>query len=67
MNFLDKLVITGITTIGLDYIARLGLSVENVPWHKAEIFKSGAPAFSSSQDQVVVSILYARAAEKGGV
>lgn len=64
-NFVEKPIVTGITTIGLDHIAQLGPSIENIAWHKAGIFKPGTPAFSAPQDPAVASTLQDRAAEKG--
>ncbi|KAF4637004.1 hypothetical protein G7Y89_g1057 [Cudoniella acicularis] len=56
---------TGITTIGMDHIRALGPSIENIAWHKAGIFKAGAPAFSMAQSPEVGAVLRHRAAEKG--
>lgn len=64
-NVVQKPIVTGITTIGLDHVAQLGPSIENIAWHKAGIFKSGTPAFSAPQEPGVAAILQARAAEKG--
>ena len=64
-NVVEKPIVTGITTIGLDHIAQLGPSIENIAWHKAGIFKTGTPAFCAPQDPAVASILQNRAAEKG--
>jgi folylpolyglutamate synthase len=60
-----KPTVTGITTIGMDHIRALGPSIENIAWHKAGIFKAGAPAFSMAQDPEVAAVLRHRAAEKG--
>ncbi|KIW76589.1 hypothetical protein Z517_09033 [Fonsecaea pedrosoi CBS 271.37] len=58
-------VVTGITSIGLDHLAQLGPGIEDVAWHKAGIFKHGAPAFSAPQIPAVEAVLKSRAAEKG--
>lgn len=42
-------VVTAITPIDEDHMHQLGPSLENVAWHKAGIFKAGAPAFSAPQ------------------
>ena len=63
-NVVEKPVVTGITTIGLDHITQLGPSIEDIAWHKAGIFKTDAPAFSAPQDLAVASILLGQAAEK---
>ncbi len=64
-NVVEKPVVTGITTIGLDHVAQLGPSIESIAWHKAGILKPGTPAFSAPQDQAVASVLRDRAAKKG--
>lgn len=64
-NVVQKPIVTGITSIGLDHVAQLGPSIENIAWHKAGVFKSGTPAFSAPQDPRVAAVLRARAAEKG--
>ena len=64
-NVVQKPIVTGITSIGLDHVAQLGPSIENIAWHKAGILKTGAPAFSAPQDPRVAAVLQARAAEKG--
>jgi folylpolyglutamate synthase len=64
-NVIQKPIATGITSIGMDHIAQLGPTIENVAWHKAGIFKVGTPAFSVPQDLAVTEVLQNRAAEKG--
>ena len=43
---------------------QLGPSLDNVAWHKAGIFKTGAPAFSVPQQNAVATVLQKRAVEK---
>lgn len=64
-NVISKPVVTAITSIGEDHLHQLGPSLENVAWHKAGIFKAGAPAFSAPQQNAVATVLKRRAAEKG--
>lgn len=64
-NVVQKPIVTGITSIGLDHVAQLGPTIENIAWHKAGIFKRGSSAFSAPQDPAIVPVLQARAAEKG--
>ena len=64
-NVISEPVVTGITSIGLDHLAQLGPGIEDVAWHKAGIFKNGAPAFSAPQEPAVEAVLRSRAAEKG--
>lgn len=58
-------VVTGITPLGMDHVAQLGLTIENVAWHKAGIFKSGVPAFTAPQGPGASESLRNRASEKG--
>lgn len=64
-NVVQKPIVTGITSIGLDHVAQLGPTVENIAWHKAGIFKRGTPAFSTPQEPAAAAILHNRAIEKG--
>lgn len=64
-NFVQRPIVTGITSLGLDHVAQLGSDIESIAWHKAGIFKPGAAAFSVSQDPAAIPVLKARAAEKG--
>ena len=63
-NVIQKPVVTTITTLGMDHVAQLGPSLENIAWHKAGIFKSGASAFSTVQEPAAARVLEDRAAEK---
>lgn len=57
--------VTGITSIGLDHLAQLGPTIENVAWHKAGIFKYGAAAYTVPQSPSVLQVLETRAMERG--
>lgn len=63
-NVVQNPIVTGITPIGMDHVAQLGPTLENIAWHKAGIFKHGAPAFSAPQDPQPATVLQARAVEK---
>lgn len=56
-----------VTQLGLDHVAMLGDTVEQIAWHKAGIFKAGRRAFTRRlEDQPgVMEVLRARAREKG--
>ncbi|KAL1882112.1 hypothetical protein VTK73DRAFT_2203 [Phialemonium thermophilum] len=58
-----------ITQLGIDHIAMLGSTIEEIAWHKAGIFKTGVRAFTrrlpSPEGDVVMEVLRRRAAEKG--
>jgi folylpolyglutamate synthase len=65
-NVISDPVATGITSIGMDHLAQLGPTLENIAWHKSGIFKAGAKALSAPQDRPeLVRVLRTRAAEKG--
>jgi folylpolyglutamate synthase len=64
-NVIEKPIVTAITTLGIDHIRQLGSTIESIAWHKAGIFKSGAPAFSAPQETAAAEVLRERASEKG--
>ncbi|KAK3070130.1 hypothetical protein LTR53_010989 [Teratosphaeriaceae sp. CCFEE 6253] len=65
-NVIQKPIVTAITTLGMDHIATLGPTIENIAWHKAGIFKAGAAALSTEQaTKGTAQVLRDRAAEKG--
>ncbi|KAK5126779.1 hypothetical protein LTR85_009713 [Meristemomyces frigidus] len=58
-------VVTAVTTLGMDHIEMLGPSIENIAWHKAGIYKSGAAALSTLQDSAPAAVLEKRAGKRG--
>ncbi|KAF2840523.1 folylpolyglutamate synthase [Patellaria atrata CBS 101060] len=64
-NFIQHPAATVIAKLGMDHIAQLGPTIENIAWHKAGIFKPGAPAFSTFQAPSLAKVLETRAREKG--
>lgn len=63
-NIVAHPIVTAISSIGIDHVLQLGPSIENIAWHKAGIFKTGAAAFSAPQTSEVSAELKKRAAEK---
>lgn len=63
-NIIEKPVVTGITTIGMDHVEILGPAISDISWHKAGIFKLGRPAFSAPQEPAAAAVLQRRADEK---
>jgi folylpolyglutamate synthase len=63
-NVIQGPVVTGVTSLGMDHIAQLGPTIEDIAWHKAGIFKHRAPAFSAPQEPGPAAVLRKRAAEK---
>lgn len=64
-NVIAKPLVTAITTLGLDHVAILGPTIENVAWHKAGIFKREAVALSTTQVPQTIEILQQRARQVG--
>ncbi|KAK0372170.1 folylpolyglutamate synthase [Colletotrichum limetticola] len=64
-NIVERPIVTAITSIGLDHRAELGESIENIAWHKAGIFKSGACALSVPQMSAAEKVLRRRAHDLG--
>lgn len=63
-NVIQKPIVTGITSLGMDHIEQLGPTIEDIAWHKAGIFKPGVPACSVLQEAGPGEVLQKRAAEK---
>lgn len=64
-NVIRNPVVTGITSLGMDHVTQLGPTIETIAWHKAGIFKPGAPAFSVTQDPGPAEVMQKRALDKG--
>ena len=64
-NILVKPTVTGITNLGIDHVAMLGGTIEEIAWHKAGIMKPGAPAFTVPQPEAAMAVLRQRADERG--
>lgn len=60
-NVIQKPVVTAITPIGEDHVVTLGPTIHNIAWHKAGIFKTGTPAFSTLQKPEIAKVLLDRA------
>lgn len=63
-NVVQSPAAVGITSLGLDHVAQLGPTIEDIAWHKAGIFKHGTPAFSVPQKNSCARVLEQRATEK---
>lgn len=64
-NLIDRPLVTGITTLGIDHVEVLGDTIEKIAWHKAGIFKPESPALSVEQVSQATAVLKDRAKEKG--
>lgn len=64
-NVLKKPLCTVFTQIGMDHMAFLGDSVEQIAWEKAGIMKAGCPVISYPNSKVVEQVLRKHAQEIG--
>ena len=64
-NILSQPTVTAVTSLGIDHTAMLGSTITDIAWHKAGIFKHDSVAFTAPQEQEAITVLQARAAEKG--
>lgn len=48
-NVVERPVVTGISTLGIDHVFVLGETAEKIAWHKAGIMKTGCRAFAVEQ------------------
>ncbi|KAI9816056.1 MAG: Folylpolyglutamate synthetase [Pycnora praestabilis] len=64
-NIIEHPTVIGITSLGIDHVAMLGETIEEIAWHKAGIMKAGALAFTAPQPEAALKVLYQRAEEKG--
>lgn len=64
-NILVKPTVTGITSLGIDHVAMLGGTIDEIAWHKAGIMKAGTPCFTVPQPEAAMPVLRQRADEKG--
>lgn len=63
-NILSRPSVTGITSLGIDHVALLGDTIDQIAWHKAGIFKEGVPAFTVTQPEEALAVLRERAKER---
>ncbi|KAJ3291861.1 Folylpolyglutamate synthetase [Borealophlyctis nickersoniae] len=62
-NVIEKPVVCGITSLGLDHVAVLGKTLSSIAWHKGGIMKPGVPVFVSQQEEEALTALRSRAEE----
>lgn len=63
-NVVEKPVVSGISTLGIDHVFALGNTIDKIAWHKAGIMKTGSPAFTIEQVPEATEVLRQRAVEK---
>jgi folylpolyglutamate synthase len=64
-NVIEKPIVTGITSLGIDHVPMLGTTIEEIAWQKGGIMKPGAIACTSPQPEAAMAVLRSRAKEKG--
>ncbi|KAL1998292.1 hypothetical protein VTN02DRAFT_6457 [Thermoascus thermophilus] len=64
-NIIVQPTVTGITSLGIDHVAVLGSTIEEIAWHKGGIMKPNAKAFTAPQPESALEVLRKRAEEKG--
>ncbi|KKA22609.1 Tetrahydrofolate synthase [Rasamsonia emersonii CBS 393.64] len=64
-NIIVQPAVCGITSLGIDHVAVLGSTIEEIAWHKGGIIKPGAKAFTAPQAESALEVLFKRAKEKG--
>lgn len=62
-NVVPTPVVTGVTALGIDHVAVLGNTLEEIAWQKGGIFKEGVPAITVPQPEQGMRVLEQRAKE----
>ncbi|KAK7094761.1 hypothetical protein V1264_006266 [Littorina saxatilis] len=62
-NVVSSPVVCGISSLDLDHTSLLGHTLEEIAWHKAGIFKKGAPAVTVEQPDSAMQVLLERSQE----
>lgn len=63
-NVIEKPKTTAITSLGIDHVAMLGTTIEQIAWHKGGIIKPGVKGFTAPQLPSAEEVLAKRAEEK---
>lgn len=64
-NVVKKPVVCGVSSLDLDHTNLLGHTLEEIAWHKAGIFKKGAPGITVPQPESPLSVILNRSREIG--
>ncbi|EAU84902.2 tetrahydrofolylpolyglutamate synthase [Coprinopsis cinerea okayama7 len=62
-NIVPKPVVTAVSALGIDHVAVLGKTLEDIAWQKAGIYKDGVPALTVNQPESALKVLKERAQE----
>lgn len=67
-NVIESAAVTGITTLGIDHVAMLGNTIDEIAWHKAGIMKRGVQCFTpNSQAPATKPVMEKVAKERGSI
>jgi folylpolyglutamate synthase len=64
-NLVDRPLVAGISSLGIDHVFALGNTIDQIAWHKGGIMKTGSPAFTVEQVPEARAVLTQRAKDKG--
>ncbi|XP_076436743.1 folylpolyglutamate synthase, mitochondrial-like isoform X2 [Babylonia areolata] len=62
-NLVRSPVVCGVTSLDLDHTNLLGNTLQDIAWHKAGIFKKGAPAITVTQPDSAMQVILNRSLE----
>ncbi|CAI2179587.1 2181_t:CDS:10 [Funneliformis geosporum] len=62
-NIIERPIVCGVTSLGIDHQRTLGDTIESISWHKGGIFKKNVPAITAEQPASGFEILRKRASE----
>ncbi|KAJ2710084.1 Folylpolyglutamate synthetase [Coemansia spiralis] len=63
-NVIERPVVCGIASLGLDHVPSLGTTIEEIAWNKAGIIKRAVPVVSVPQPASALAVIAARAEER---
>lgn len=63
-NIIVNPAIAGITSLGIDHVAMLGNTIDEIAWHKAGIIKRGTTTYTTPQPEAAMKVLGERAQER---
>jgi folylpolyglutamate synthase/dihydrofolate synthase len=63
-NIADRPAVTGISHLGIDHTFTLGVTIQEIAWHKAGIQKKEAPSFTVNQAPGAIEVIEKRAKER---
>ncbi|CAI7584295.1 unnamed protein product [Penicillium viridicatum] len=64
-NVIPQPKVTAISSLGIDHVAMLGHTIEEIAWHKAGILKRGVNGFAAPQPPSAEQVLAKRAEDAG--